>query len=230
MEEKRVEYKAKIKDMPEDERPRERLIRYGPKHLSTAELLAIVMRVGTREENALELAKKLLEKYNLSALSKSDVIELRKTLGIGDAKACQIVASFELGRRLLTYESKPPIRTPQDVADMFMSELRYLKKEIFKGVYLDTKNRVIADETVSMGSLNTNIVHPREVFKKAIEESAASIILVHNHPSGDPTPSSEDIELTKRMLEAGNLLGIEVFDHVIIGDGKYISLKEKELI
>jgi len=230
MEEKRVEYKAKIKDMPEDERPRERLIKYGPKHLSTAELLAIVMRVGTREENALELAKKLLEKYNLPALSKSDVIELRKTLGIGDAKACQIVASFELGRRLLTYESKPPIRTPQDVADMFMSELRYLKKEIFKGVYLDTKNRVIADETVSMGSLNTNIVHPREVFKKAIEKSAASIILVHNHPSGDPTPSSEDIELTKRMREAGNLLGIEVFDHVIIGDGKYISLKEKELI
>ena len=230
MEEKRVEYKAKIKDMPEDERPRERLIRYGPKHLSTAELLAIVMRVGTREENALELAKKLLEKYNLPALSKSDVIELRKTLGIGDAKACQIVASFELGRRLLTYESKPPIRTPQDVADMFMSELRYLKKEIFKGVYLDTKNRVIADETVSMGSLNTNIVHPREVFKKAIEKSAASIILVHNHPSGDPTPSNEDIELTKRMREAGNLLGIEVFDHVIIGDGKYISLKEKELI
>ncbi len=230
MEEKRVEYKAKIKDMPEDERPRERLIKYGPKHLSTAELLAIVMRVGTREENALELAKKLLEKYNLPALSKSDVIELRKTLGIGDAKACQIVASFELGRRLLTYESKPPIRTPQDVADMFMSELRYLKKEIFKGVYLDTKNRVIADETVSMGSLNTNIVHPREVFKKAIEKSAASIILVHNHPSGDPTPSNEDIELTKRMREAGNLLGIEVFDHVIIGDGKYISLKEKELI
>ena len=230
MEEKRVEYKAKIKDMPEDERPRERLIKYGPKHLSTAELLAIVMRVGTREENALELAKKLLEKYNLSALSKSDVIELRKTLGIGDAKACQIVASFELGRRLLTYESKPPIRTPQDVADMFMPELRYLKKEIFKGVYLDTKNRVIADETVSMGSLNTNIVHPREVFKKAIEKSAASIILVHNHPSGDPTPSNEDIELTKRMREAGNLLGIEVFDHVIIGDGKYISLKEKELI
>ena len=174
--------------------------------------------------------KKLLEKYNLPALSKSDVIELRKTLGIGDAKACQIVASFELGRRLLTYESKPPIRTPQDVADMFMPELRYLKKEIFKGVYLDTKNRVIADETVSMGSLNTNIVHPREVFKKAIEKSAASIILVHNHPSGDPTPSSEDIELTKRMLEAGNLLGIAVFDHVIIGDGKYISLKEKELI
>ena len=230
MEEKRVEYKAKIKDMPEDERPRERLIKYGPKHLSTAELLAIVMRVGTREENVLAVAKKLLEKYNLPALSKCDVIELRKTLGIGDAKACQIVACFELGTRLLTYESKTPIRTPQDVADLFMPELRYLKKEIFKGVYLDTKNRVIGDETVSVGSLNTNIVHPREVFKKAIEKSAASIILVHNHPSGDPTPSSEDIELTKRMLEAGTLMGIEVFDHIIIGDGTYISLKEKELI
>lgn len=225
-----VEYKVRIKDIPKDERPRERLIKYGPKHLSTAELLAIIMRVGTREKNAVDLAKELLENYNLPALAKSQVTGLKKILGISNAKACQVIACFELGRRLLTYESKPPIKAAQDIADLFMPELRYLKKENLKGVYLDGKNRMIWDETISIGSLNASIVHPREVFKVALEKSAASLILVHNHPSGDPTPSSDDIELTKRMVEAGKLMDIEVLDHIIIGDGEYISLKERELI
>jgi len=226
----KMEYKVRIKDIPKDERPRERLIKYGTKHLSTPELLAIIMRVGTRKKNAVDFAKELLEKYNLPSLAKSNVVELRKTLGIGDAKACQIIACFELGSRLLTYESKPPIKTAQDVADLFMPELQYLKKENLKGVYLDGKNRMIWDETLSVGSLNANIVHPREVFKVALEKSAASIILVHNHPSGDPTPSSDDLELTKRMIEAGKLMDIEVLDHIIIGNGEYVSLKERELI
>jgi DNA repair protein RadC len=225
-----VEYKFRIKDIPKDERPRERLIKYGPKHLSTAELLAIIMRVGTREKNAVDLAKELLENYNLPALAKSHVTGLKKILGISNAKACQVIACFELGRRLLTYESKPPIKTAQDIADLFMPELQYLKKENLKGVYLDGKNRMIWDETISIGSLNANIVHPREVFKVALEKSAASVILVHNHPSGDSTPSSDDIELTKRLIEAGKLMDIEVLDHIIIGDGEYISLKERELI
>lgn len=224
------EYKVRIKDMPVDERPRERLIKYGAKHLSTAELLAIIMRVGTQEKNVIDLSKELLEKYNLPALAKSDVIELKKILGISDAKACQIIACFELGRRLLTYESKPPIKTAQDIADLFMPELQYLKKENLKGVYLDGKNRVIWDETISIGSLNANIVHPREVFKVALAKSASAIILVHNHPSGDPTPSSDDLELTKKMIDAGKLMDIEVLDHIIIGDGEYVSLKERELI
>ncbi|ODS37812.1 MAG: hypothetical protein A7316_08985 [Candidatus Altiarchaeales archaeon WOR_SM1_86-2] len=227
---KKAEYKVRIKDMPEDERPRERLIKYGPKHLSTAELLAIILRVGTHEMNAVDFAKELLDKYNLPSLAKSNVIELRKTLGVGDAKACQIIACFELGRRLLTYESKPPIKTAQDVADLFMPELQYLKKENFKGVYLDSKNRVIWDETISIGTLNASIVHPREVFSTALVKSANAIILVHNHPSGDPTPSSDDIEITKKMIDAGKLMDIEVLDHIIIGEGEYVSLKERELI
>ncbi len=230
MNEEKFEYKIRIKDMPKDERPRERLMKYGAKHLSTAELLAIIMRVGTQEKNVIDLAKELLEKYNLSALAKSDVIELKKILGISDAKSCQIIACFELGKRLITYESMPPIKTARDIADLFMPELQYLKKENLKGVYLDSKNRMIWDETISIGSLNANIVHPREVFKVALEKSASAIIMVHNHPSGDPTPSSDDLELTKRMIEAGKLMDIDVLDHIIIGNGEYVSLKERELI
>ena len=226
---KKLVYRT-IKELPKEERPRERLIKYGPKALSSTELLAIIMRTGTHKENVKDLATRLLKQYNLPGLAHASIIELKKTLGIGDAKACQISACFELGRRLLTYESHPIIRTPKDIETLFMSEMRYLRKENFKGVYLDAKNRMIMEETIFMGTLDVNIVHPREIFKIALSVSAAGVILVHNHPSGDPNPSSDDVELTKRMVNAGKLMGINVLDHIVLGDGNYISLREKELM
>ncbi|HIE31630.1 MAG TPA: JAB domain-containing protein [Methanosarcinales archaeon] len=225
-----LEYRFTVKEMPEDERPREKLIRHGPDALSTPELLAIIMRVGNAKENAIQLATRLLNDYNLEKLSKASVVELKNTLGIGDAKACQILACFELGRRLLTYESHPAIKTPRDVAGIMSPEMSHLKKEHFKGAYLDIKSRLIHEETIFVGSLGESTVHPREIFKIAIEKSAAGVILVHNHPSGDPTPSSADVAFTKRMVEAGNLIGIEVYDHVIIGSDGYASLKEEGMI
>lgn len=228
----KLEYKIKIKDLPIEERPRERLINFGPKALSNAELLAIILRTGSRKETAIDLSNKLLKDYNITSLSQISVGELNKIFGIGEAKACQIIACFELGRRLASYTDKPKpmIKTSQDVANLFMPEMRYLKKEHFKGIYLDSKNKVMKEENISVGSLNASIIHPREVLRTAISEAAAAIILVHNHPSGDPSPSKDDIELTKRLIEAGNLMGIEVLDHIIIGDDRYISLKERELI
>ena len=188
------------------------------------------MRIGTHKENVKDLATRLLKQYNLPGLADASVTELKKTLGIGDTKACQISACFELGRRLLTYESHPVIRTPKDIETLFMPEMRYLRKENFKGVYLDAKNRMITEETIFIGTLDATVVHPREVFKVAISVSAAGVILLHNHPSGDPNPSSDDVELTKRMGKVGKLMGIDVLDHIILGDGNYISLKEKELM
>jgi len=226
---KKVVYRT-IKELPKEERPRERLIKYGSKALSSAELLAIIMRIGTHKENVKDLATRLLKQYNLPGLADASVTELKKTLGIGDTKACQISGCFELGRRLLTYESHPVIRTPKDIETLFMPEMRYLRKENFKGVYLNAKNTMITEETIFIGTLDATVVHPREVFKVAISVSAAGVILLHNHPSGDPNPSSDDVELTKRMVKAGKLIGIDVLDHIILGDGDYISLKEKELM
>ncbi|MEW6070096.1 MAG: DNA repair protein RadC [Candidatus Thermoplasmatota archaeon] len=227
-----TEYKFTIKELPDEEKPRERLISFGANAMSNAELLAIILRVGNYGENALDLAKRLLKQHDIKSLSQITVGELKKIAGIGDAKACQIVACFELGRRAATYtdKNKLSIKAPQDVANLLMPEMRYLKKEIFKVLYLDTKNRLLKNDVISVGSLNANVVHPREVFKSAISESAASIILVHNHPSGDPTPSKDDIELTKRLIETGEIIGISVIDHVIIGDGKFVSLKEEKLV
>lgn len=229
---KKTAYKFTIKELPDEEKPRERLIGFGPSALSNAELLAIILRIGNPGENVLDLAKRLLKEYDIKCLSQISVGELKKTLGVGDAKACQIVACFELGRRAAKHTNgvKPLIKTPRDVADLLMPEMQYLKKEYFKCLYLDSKNRIIKNDTISVGSLNANIVHPREVFKVAISESAASVILVHNHPSGDPKPSKDDIEMTKRLIETGEVIGIKVLDHMIIGDGKWISLKDEKII
>ncbi|MBC7347551.1 MAG: DNA repair protein RadC [Clostridia bacterium] len=214
-------------------RPRERLAAGGPEALSSAELLAIILRTGWREESALALAQRLLARpRGLRYLAEAGYAELAALKGMGPAKAAQVKAAVELGRRLAQagQAARTVIRSPLDVAALFMEEMRYLDREHFRVLLLNTKNQVLAQEKVSVGSINSSIVHPREVFKRAIKESAAALILVHNHPSGDPAPSREDLEVTKRLMEAGKILGIAVLDHVIIGDGRYLSLREKGLL
>jgi DNA repair protein RadC len=219
-----------LRDVPNEERPRERMQQFGAQALSNAELLAILLRTGTYAESAVRLAQKvLIEAGSLRNLVDMSMDQLMTIKGIGSAKAMQIKASVELGRRLArtSMSDTITIRSPQDVSDYLAEDLRYLQKEHFVCLFLNTKNHVIAQETLSMGSLNASIVHPREVFRAAIKRSSASIICVHNHPSGDPTPSPEDIQMTARLIEAGQIIGIEVLDHIILGDQSFVSLKEK---
>jgi DNA repair protein RadC len=219
-----------IKDIPADMRPREKLLRYGPGILSTQELLAIIIRTGSRDANAVQLAESILYQFeDLRGINNAGIEELcQAAQGMGQVKAAQIKAALELGRRLNQQDSEVVrIKSPQDVAAWVMEDLRYLQHEQFRILLLNTKNVIIACEEVSRGSLNSSIVHPREVFNRAIKRSAAAIILIHNHPSGDPTPSQEDINITRRLVEVGRLVGIEVLDHLIIGDGVFTSLKEK---
>lgn len=230
---KMLEYKITMKDMPLELRPRERILKDGPEALSNIELLAILLRIGTKEDNVLELAAKILTQVgNVKGLVNHSIDDLKNIKGIGLAKAAQIKAAIELGKRIssTSNEERPIIRSPQDVERLLMEEMRHLDREYFKAISLNTKNNVLAIETVSVGSLSSSIVHPRELFKNPIKRSAAAIILVHNHPSGDPSPSKEDLDVTRRLAEVGKLLGIEVLDHIIIGDNKYISLKEKGVI
>ncbi|AWB45726.1 hypothetical protein DCC85_17035 [Paenibacillus sp. CAA11] len=219
-----------LRDIPHEERPRERMMRYGAGALSHAELLAILLRTGTRHESAVHVANRLLARSGgIRNIVDFSVSELMQTKGIGEAKAIQLQAGIELGRRLA--RSAPTeatvIRSPRDAADILMEQLRYLQKEHFVCLFLNTKNHVIAQETLSIGSLNASIVHPREVFRAAIKSSSAAVICAHNHPSGDPTPSQEDIQITRRLCEAGEIVGIDVLDHLVIGDGTYVSLKEQ---
>lgn len=218
-----------MRDVPPEERPRERMLQAGANALSNAELLAILLRTGTVNESAVALAQRLLiEAGGMRRLVEMDVRELTALKGIGNAKALQIQAGIELGKRLVrtAQPETVTIRSPRDVSLLISEELRYLQKEHFVCLFLNTKNHVIGQETLSIGSLNASIVHPREVFLAAIKRSSASIICVHNHPSGDPTPSPEDIEITRRLVEAGSIIGIDVLDHVIIGDMETTSLKE----
>ncbi|MDD3839614.1 MAG: DNA repair protein RadC [Clostridia bacterium] len=227
------QYNLTIREMPKGERPRERLLKYGVKALSDGELLAILLRTGTKNQSAITLAHKLLAKEGgLRYLIDATVEELSTNPGIGLAKASQIKASIELGRRISSMgtEERYSITTPRDAANLLMGEMRHLKKEHFKVIELNIKNQVMGIESVSIGNINTSIAHPREVFSNPIKVGCASIILAHNHPSGDPKPSSADIKVTKRIVEAGKILGIEVLDHIIIGDGIFISLKQKELM
>ena len=222
-----------LRDIPNEERPRERMLQYGAQALSNAELLAILLRTGTYAESAVQLAQRLLKQAGgLRQLVDMSTEQLMQFKGIGAAKALQLQASIELGRRLArsAMKERAVIRSPQDVHPLLGEQLRYLQKEHFVCLFLNTKNQVIAQETMSIGSLNASIVHPREVFRAAIQRSSASLICAHNHPSGDPTPSPEDIHITRRLAEAGRLIGIEVLDHVIIGDQNFVSLKEQGLI
>lgn len=221
-----------LRDIPSEERPRERMLQHGPQALNNAELLAVLLRTGTVAESAVRLAERVLQHAgSLRQLVDMSLEQLTELKGVGPAKALQIQASIELGRRLARTTSASDERTallsPQDAAGYIMEDLRYLTKEHFVCLFLNTKNRVVGQETLSIGSLNASIVHPREVFRAAIRRGCASIIVAHNHPSGDPTPSPEDIQLTGRLVESGQLVGIDVLDHIVVGDGIFISLKEK---
>ncbi len=219
-----------IRDFSSSERPRERFLREGPKSLSNQELIALLLRTGTKSESVIQLAERLISHFDgLRLLQDASIEEMTSIKGIGEAKAIQLSAAVEVGRRInnLCYADRYVIRSPEDCANYCMDDMRFLSQEHFVCLYLNTKNQVLHKQTVFIGSLNASIVHPREVFKEAFRRSAASIICIHNHPSGDPTPSREDIEVTKRLVECGKIIGIDILDHLIIGEKKYISLKEK---
>jgi len=219
----------KIKDLPKVERPREKLIRYGPEKLSNSELLAIILGSGTKEKNVIELANKILKKFSADELPNLTFNDLKNYPGLGPAKACEIIACFELGKRLLKGKRTKIYLTPKDVWEE-LKDLHNHKKEHFVIFYLDARNQEIKREIISVGSLNANLVHPREVFEPAVRNLAAQIILAHNHPSGDPEPSEDDLEITKRLVESGKILGIEIIDHIIVAKNGFISFKEKKLI
>ncbi|WP_026263470.1 RadC family protein [Paenibacillus sanguinis] len=228
-----IPYMHMLRDLPAEERPRERMLQYGAGALSHAELLAILLRTGTRQESAVHIAQRMLTVAGgLRGLVDLSLDEMVHTKGIGPVKAIQLKAGIELGRRLAKTRlpESETIRSPQNVSELLMEQLRYLQQEHFVCLFLNTKNHIIAQETLSIGSLNASIVHPREVFRAAIKCSSASIVCAHNHPSGDPTPSPEDILLTRRLCEAGEIVGIDVLDHIVIGDGKFVSLKEQGLM
>ena len=217
----------RIKDISLENRPRERMEKQGVKVLSDSELLAVILQKGTKEENVIDMSNRLISKYGVSKLSSCSLKELQEIKGIGKAKASQIVALFEFNKRhSLSKQNGKPIKSAKNVFDYCSPKLNRADKEHFMILHLDSKNRIIKDEIISIGILNASIIHPREVFKSAIKESANSIILVHNHPSGDSEPSMEDKEITERLMEAGELLDIKVLDHVIIGKDNYHSFKE----
>lgn len=229
--------RLRIKDMPLSERPYEKLEKYGAEVLSNAELLAVVIRSGNKDETAVGLAQRILalggDERGITGLHDLSLEELRAARGVGMVKALQIKAVMELSKRIssaLALNNRVTIKSPEDVGKLLMEEMRHLRKEVFKVILLNTKNHVIKHVNISIGSLNSSIVHPREVFSEAVRAGCSGMILVHNHPSGDPEPSKEDIETTARLVNAGNILGIKVLDHIVIGDGRYMSFKEQGLI
>lgn len=225
-----------IMELPAEERPREKLVKHGPAYLTNAELLGIIIAQGTREKTAVEVCRELLAHYDnrLAALLNAKVRELagnKELLGIGTAKACQIVAALELARRIPGEQrDEVSITTPGDAAAVVMGRLAHLSEEHFYLLLLDAKKKLIACDEISVGTLNASLVHPREVFLSAVKHHSSSLILVHNHPSGDPQPSREDIAVTKRLLDAGEIMGIPVVDHLVIGAGRFVSLREEGLI
>lgn len=226
-------YTVAIKELPSDERPRERLVKYGADSLSNAELLAIILRTGTHQYSAIGMAEHILREFGgLRGIAAASVEELSRINGLGTAKGTQIKAMVELGRRLAmsTEQSRPAIRSPQDVADIMTPKLRDEHQEHFRALFLNTKNEVLKIVNITTGSLDSSLISPRDLFKQAMSANSASVIVAHNHPSGDPTPSREDIAVTKRLAQAGEMIGIEVLDHIIIGDGRWVSLKERGLI
>lgn len=222
-----------LKKMALEERPREKMLINGAKKLSNSELLAIILRTGDKKMNAIDLANKIINKdaHGIRNLEYLTIEELCKIEGVGISKATQIKAALELGVRISSYRPlKHKINSPKDVYEYYVDSVRFLEKEVFKTILLNTKNEVISDVEVSIGTLNSSLVHPREVFREAIKKGTNKIILVHNHPSGCVDPSTEDKNITIRLVKCGDILGIEVLDHIIIGDGKYFSFKENMLI
>jgi DNA repair protein RadC len=223
-----------IQDLPEPERPRERMQKLGPEAVSAQELLALVMGRGIAGESIMVTSQRLLDRFEtIENLSNATIEELCQVRGIGLAKACQIKAAFELDNRMgrsSASSQKVTIKTPEDAYQELKHKSRGRKKEHFWAIFLDTRSRVIKSAEISVGTLDTSLVHPRELFKEAISASSASIIVAHNHPSGNPEASQDDIKLSKRLVETGKLIGIEVVDHIIIGDSKYLSMKREGLI
>jgi len=222
--------RIRMKDVPKEERPRERLLKFGEERLTNQELIAILLGSGTKHESVMDIANRLLIHFEgLKLLDEATIEELTKVKGVGKAKGVTVLAALELGRRIRQYtpERNYVVRSPQDGANYVMESMRHLNQEHLLVLFLDTKNQIIHKRTIFIGSLNSSIVHPREIFREAVKRSAASIICAHNHPSGDPTPSQEDIHVTKRLVEAGKIMGIELLDHLIIGNCKFTSLKEK---
>lgn len=225
-----------VRDLPENERPREKLLKYGTQVLSNLELLAVLLCSGTKKQSVLHVAEGLLAKdceAGIAGLADLSAVQLSQTHGIGPAKSCLLLAAIELGRRIeqnIVEQRKLAVKSPQQAADYLAPHLRYAKQEKFAIILLDTKNQITSFKIISVGTLNASLVHPREVFHAALQKLACSIILAHNHPSGDPRPSQEDILLTKRLRKAGEVLGIPVLDHVIIGGTDYFSFKEEGLM
>jgi DNA repair protein RadC len=221
-----------IRDLPDAERPRERLEQVGSGALTTAELIALVLRTGSTGENAVRLGERLLAAHGgLGGLARLSLAELRQVKGLGAAKAAQLVGAFELGRRLAleAHGTRPQITSPADAARLLMPEMARLEQEHLRVVLLDTRNRVIAIHEVYKGSLNMSMIRVGEVFREAIRRNSAAVIVAHNHPSGDPAPSPEDVNVTRQLVEAGKLLDIEVLDHLVIGHAQFVSLKERGL-
>ena len=221
----------KIKDLPKSDRPREKLIAKGAENLKDPELLAILLRTGKVGKNVIEIASQILGKYSKKRLLQMTYEDLSKISGIDSAKATTLLAAFELSKRALEVSDTnlPTIVTPKDVVAQ-LTDLRHNKKEHFVALYLNARNQLVHKETISMGTLNANLVHPREVFEPAVRYLAAQVVIAHNHPSGDPKPSDADLEITKRLAEAGKMMGIEVVDHIIVTKNSFLSFKEEHLI
>jgi DNA repair protein RadC len=226
----RLEYHTTIHDLPTDERPRERLRHYGPQSLSNAELIAIILRTGSARDNVIELANKLLIKYGgLGGLMRAEFGELCTEHGLAEAKTCQLKAALEIGRRLgLTQnDDKYQIKSPADAANLVMVEMTYLDHEQMRIIILDTKNQVVDNINRYRGTVNSSVLRAAEVFRPAVIRNCPGVIVCHNHPSGDPTPSPEDIQVTRQLIEAGRVLDIELVDHIVIGNHRFVSLKER---
>jgi DNA repair protein RadC len=226
--EQQPEWRPKVRDLPARERPVNRLREVGPRAISTAEVLACLLQTS----DALSQAQELLARFEgLLGLARASEAEIVQVAGIGPAQAARIRAAMEFGRRLVAYvpDARPQVRSPTDAAQLLMAEMSLLEQEHLRLILLDTKNHVLSIPTVYVGSLNTSIIRTGELFRYALKENCAALIVVHNHPSGDPTPSPEDVTVTRKLVEGGQLLDVEVLDHLVIGQGRFVSLKERGL-
>ena len=226
-------YQPMIRDLPQGERLRERLKQHGAKHLSNTELIAILLRTGIQGENVLSLSSRVLSRLEgLAGLGRSTFTELCSQRGLSEAKACQLLAAMELGRRFVSLapEERVVINSPQDVANLLMAEMATLEQEHLRALLLNTKNEVLGIQEIYVGNVNSSVVRPAEVFRPAVRDNATSMIIVHNHSSGDPTPSPEDVSITKTLVDAGEMMGVDLLDHLVIGSGnRFVSLNEKGL-
>ncbi len=228
-----ISYSTMIRDTPATERPREKLKNFGPDHLSNAELIAILLRTGVKGEGVVTMSQRILHRFGgLPGLARTNFVELCAEHGISEAKACQILAAMDLGRRLSSLKAteNPRVNSPRDVANLLFGEMSFLDREHLKTVLVNTKNEVVGIREIYVGNVNSSIARPAEIFRPAIRENCPGIIVVHNHPSGDPTPSGEDVVVTRQLVEAGKVLGIEMLDHIIIGsEERFVSLKKTGL-